>query len=74
MKEKRKIGGRTHKTKSTCPKHMRQILKLKEENKDLKEVVGIMSDQTLMKKISSGIEDIQKGRVINEKQFRKKYC
>lgn len=73
VKGKVKVGG-ANMDKSCSSKGMEQITKLKEENKMLKEAIGIVSDQRLMKKLEKGIEDIQKGRTISETVFKKKYC
>ena len=69
-----KVFGGTNTGKSCSSMRMEQITKLKEENKMLKEVIGVVSDQDLMKKLARGIEDIQKGRTISEAVFKKKYC
>lgn len=46
--------------------------KLKEENKELKEIVAIALNKPLLKQLSKAIKEIERGEYYTEKEFIKK--
>lgn len=49
---------------SSCSRHMRQISKLKEENKLLKETCEVLSDRKIMKELKASLQQIRVGKFI----------
>ncbi len=50
-----------------------KIKKLKEENKELKEVVAIALNKPLLKELAESIREIERGEYVTEEEFAKRH-